>query len=304
MTDHKDILVVYHGNCLDGWVAAWAAWRKFGDSAEYVPTNDAGDEVPYFLSVEDREVYILDWCPSRGLLMEGTASAKSLLVLDHHQSARDRCADLPYCQFDMERSGAGMAWDYFHPGAMRPLLVDYVEDRDLWRWNLFCSRWINAYLQSHSFRGQDFQKWSYLNDDLSNQGEFERVTGEGQAILRAREIDLSNYEHNVVRNMFAGYENVPIVNASGIIVSELLSRLAQDDSREDSFAVAWHQKADQSFKYSLRSKGSFDVAKLAEKFGGYGHMHAASFTSYQRPDELWSGPCETRTVTGPGPRNV
>ena len=29
-------LVIYHGNCADGFSAAWCFWRKYGDGADYV----------------------------------------------------------------------------------------------------------------------------------------------------------------------------------------------------------------------------------------------------------------------------
>lgn len=29
-------LVIYHGNCADGFSAAWCFWRKYGTGADYV----------------------------------------------------------------------------------------------------------------------------------------------------------------------------------------------------------------------------------------------------------------------------
>lgn len=49
-------LILYHGpSCGDGFCAAWIAWLKFGDQAEYVPIQ-YGQEPP---DVTGREVYIL-----------------------------------------------------------------------------------------------------------------------------------------------------------------------------------------------------------------------------------------------------
>ena len=33
----KSIVVIYHGRCRDGFAAAYAAWKKFGDKASYLP---------------------------------------------------------------------------------------------------------------------------------------------------------------------------------------------------------------------------------------------------------------------------
>ena len=35
----KNIVVLYHADCLDGFGAAYAAWEKFGDTAEYIPVQ-------------------------------------------------------------------------------------------------------------------------------------------------------------------------------------------------------------------------------------------------------------------------
>ena len=36
-TSFKNIVIIYHTDCRDGFGAAWAAWKKFGDSATYIP---------------------------------------------------------------------------------------------------------------------------------------------------------------------------------------------------------------------------------------------------------------------------
>ena len=33
---NKDIVVLYHNNCTDGFSSAWVAWKKFGNKAEYI----------------------------------------------------------------------------------------------------------------------------------------------------------------------------------------------------------------------------------------------------------------------------
>ena len=50
-------LVVYHGHCPDGFGAAYAAWLRLGESAEYVPAEYGSYPV---LNVTGLDVYILD----------------------------------------------------------------------------------------------------------------------------------------------------------------------------------------------------------------------------------------------------
>ena len=46
----KKIVVIYHDQCRDGFGAAYAAWKKFGDDASYIQgaviTADGGWTVP------------------------------------------------------------------------------------------------------------------------------------------------------------------------------------------------------------------------------------------------------------------
>ena len=61
-------------------------------------------------------------------------------LLDHHKSAMEELqGQLPGCYFDMNRSAAAIAWGYFKPLERMPDLLAYVQDRDLWRWELLGS---------------------------------------------------------------------------------------------------------------------------------------------------------------------
>lgn len=128
-------LVLYHGNCLDGFCAAWLAslrWpdaelvpQQYGDSVGY--EYDEGGGVDKFLLVVDgetrkfdldgRDVLVLDFSFKRDVLSTMRQFARSVLVLDHHATARDDLDGLDFAVFDMGRSGAGLALDVFFPGA-------------------------------------------------------------------------------------------------------------------------------------------------------------------------------------------
>jgi uncharacterized protein len=269
----QQMKIIYHHNCIDGFTAAWCAWRKYGDEAEYIPAqyNEAAPDVT------GADVIIVDFSYSRATLLAMKESARSLVVLDHHKTAEEDLRGLDFCVFDMSRSGAGIAWDQLH-GTKRPKLVDYVEDRDLWRWQLPHSKAINAWIGSWDF---DFHGWSGIAHDLEVASDATRATGD--AILRK--------DHRYVQSMckearlveFAGHV-VPVVNAPYINTSELVGSLAEHPQGEGTvpFAVGWFQRHDGKYQYSLRSRGDFDVAKLAESFGGGGHRNAAGFTVAER----------------------
>lgn len=263
----KHTTVIYHANCIDGFTAAWCAWRKFGSDAEYVPAKH-GDEVP---NVDGRHVYILDFSYPRADLLCLAQSAASIKVLDHHKTAEADLAGLDFCVFDMNQSGAGLAEKEFTQDS--GLLVAYVQDRDLWRFELTRSKEVNAWIGSLS---QTFQEWSRA--DAMLYAGFDTCVAHGEALLRAVDRYVSEMAKRAQRVTFAGHPGIPVVNAPYINTSELVGHLAESAP----FAVGWFQRGDGKYQYSLRSRGEFDVSELAKTFGGGGHRQAAGFTVSER----------------------
>lgn len=274
------MIVIYHGGgCVDGFTAAWCAWRKYGDAATYLPAN-YGDEPP---DVKGEDVLVLDFSYPRetllamrdnarayanGLATKLEQNASSVRVLDHHRTAEADLAGLDFCTFDMNRSGAGLAWDVLH-GGQRPRLVDYVEDRDLWLWKRYESREISAWLSSLE---PTFSRWEEASHEVSF--DFPYCSLQGRAILRAQERRVHAATRQFMIREFGGHKHVPVINATEDI-SEKLGALAEQFGP---FAVGWFQRADGKFVYSLRSRGDFDVSEIARQYGGGGHRNAAGFT--------------------------
>ena len=255
--------VIYHGNCTDGFTAAWVAWTEYGDAAEYIPAQ-YGDEPP---DVVGHDVLILDFSYPRDVLERLHAAANTLLVLDHHKTAEESLRGLPFAQFDMDRSGAGMAWDELR-GGPRPSLVDYVEDRDLWRWRLPQSREISAYISSWP---REFGNWEIINRVLTADSMVASVAG--GAVLRCTDRYVDGRCANPPPLAIIGGHEVPCLNSTHAI-SELAGKLAEAHL----FAACWFQRDDGKFVYSLRSRGDFDVSAVAKQYGGGGHKGAAGFT--------------------------
>src|SRR5207237_3014797 len=80
--------------------------------------------------------------------------------------------DLPVAHFDMERSGAVITWEHLHQSPP-PELLRYIQDRDLWRWELPHAREVLAALDSYAM---DFQVWDGLEPAA--------MVAEGRAIER------------------------------------------------------------------------------------------------------------------------
>lgn len=258
------MIVVYHGQCIDGFTAAWVAWLKYGDSAQYIPAK-YGDPLPH---TGGDDVLIVDFSYPRPALEALAQEARSILVLDHHKTAEEALAGLPYAKFDMNRSGAGMAWDELH-GGERPGLVNYVEDRDLWHFAHPNSRAVNAVIGGTE---QTFAKWDELRARVG-EGFWETVAV-GSALIQQVDRYVGEMAKQARICEVDGH-TVPVVNAPYINTSELVGKLAESAT----FAVGWYQRSDGKYAYSLRSRGDFDVSALAKKYGGGGHKNAAGFSA-------------------------
>jgi oligoribonuclease NrnB/cAMP/cGMP phosphodiesterase (DHH superfamily) len=264
----QDIVVVYHKNCPDGFGAAFAAWLKFGDAALYLPAN-YGDTPP---DVRGKDLYILDFSYPRDVMVKLDKEARSITLLDHHATAEANLAGFQ-CQcgvihFDQNRSGARLAWDYFHPACRVPSLIKYIEDRDLWKFSLHGTRSFLAFLDTLPF---DFQQWRTLLDEGTDQ--FAKALEIG-AVLHERMVKLYHaIADDAVPLTFDGHK-VLMVSTTYELTSEVGSLLAE---RTGTFAAVWRLEKSSDIKVSLRAVKPFDVKVLAEHFGGGGHPQAASF---------------------------
>ena len=141
VTDPNSVnVIIYHANCTDGFGAAYSAWKRLGNRAEYYACKH-GDDPP---NVKGKNVAILDFSFDNSTTKQMIELAESLIVIDHHKSAMVELHDVTETKFDMTKSGAMLTWDFFHPGIESPKLISYIQDRDLWTWELPYSREFSA----------------------------------------------------------------------------------------------------------------------------------------------------------------
>ena len=257
-------LILYHAECADGFGAAWAIWRRYPE-AEYRPVKH-GEAPPANLA--GHHIVMVDFSYNRTTLEAMAKDAASLVVLDHHITAEQALADLPYAYFDLNKSGAVLGWEWAHDEPA-PWLLRYIQDKDLWQWALPNSREISAALASYPF---DFELWTRFE-----QRELER---EGRAILRYENELVTKLASHATLVEFEG-ATVPSVQSS-VLTSQIGERL----SAEHPFCVIWHDRNNRRY-FSMRSReDGTDVGAIAASFGGGGHTHAAGFSVPLQPDGL------------------
>ncbi len=249
-------LILYHAECADGFGAAWAIWRRY-PGAEYRPVKH-GEAPPTNLA--GHHIVMVDFSYNRPTLEAMAKDAASLVVLDHHITAEQALADLPYAYFDLNKSGAVLGWEWAHDEPA-PWLLRYIQDKDLWHWVLPNSREISAALASYPF---DFELWAQFE-----QRELER---EGRAILRYENELVTKLASQATLVQFEG-ATVPSVHSS-VLTSQIGERLSADHP----FCLIWHDRNGRRY-FSMRSReDGTDVGAIAASFGGGGHTHAAGFS--------------------------
>jgi nanoRNase/pAp phosphatase (c-di-AMP/oligoRNAs hydrolase) len=217
-----------------------------------------------------KHVTVVDFSFPRATLLEMDAVAASMLVLDHHKTAQKDLEGLPFCKFDISRSGARIAWEHWFGAENVPALIRYIEDRDLWKFALPWSREVSAYI---STLPRTFEALNELHLRLECEGV--RVVGElGSIALRVTEQYVQTQVTRAKKTRISGHD-VPCVNTT-FAISELVGELAKTAP----FAAGWFQRDDGKFVYSLRSSGesNVDVSAIAKSYGGGGHARAAGFT--------------------------
>jgi uncharacterized protein len=262
-------MVLFHGNCPDGFTAAWAAWLRFREGATYIEIN-YGEKLDVE-QLRDYDVFILDFSFPLDTMNQIADVARNVTVLDHHKTAEATLRDWKRGKvvFDMERSGAGITWDELHY-TPRPKLIDYIEDRDLWRWALPHSREIS---EAQFALDRTFDNWNELAIRIEDK--FDRVVELGEAFLKLKKTRVAKVCENV-RWISYNDMKIPVVNASWDM-SELGEYLCA--KYPEAPAAGYYFDRSDKRQWGFRSNDKLDVSEMCKLLGGGGHRNAAGFIS-------------------------
>jgi len=255
---------VIHHNDTDGYGAKYAAWKKFGDKAQYYPTN-YGWECPVKDLQKDDEVYFLDFSFPKPILDE-IASQCKLVVLDHHKTLIDAIKDESYFKGTIDNAGCVIAWRYFHPDTRVPLLLQHIEDWDLWRFRLINTKPIHAMAEIY----KEKMKFWELNEKCSSQ-----LMETATSMYNMHCHYVKSFCQKAWREVQFTY-NCAVLNVSYPFISDCAHKLLEDNL-DAQIAIVYSQNED-SVSVSLRSRdGGPDVSEIAKQRGGGGHKNAAGY---------------------------
>lgn len=279
-------LILYHKDCLDGWAAAFLALKLYGEECKHIAISPGADPLSdeVLAAASGKDVLMLDVSRPPAEIDKLLTFADSLLILDHHKSNEEDARSWggePVAFFDQERSGAGLALDVFFPGARYPRrmssmpiswdlveIILAIEDRDLWRFKLPNTKAICASMHLYE---KTYEEWDIYTDNAEDREE------EGESLLRFQESEVERiakgaFLYNILEGAILVC-NTPIHQSE---VGELLCTTRAPAPL--STVLLWYLDSDGAFRGSFRSApNGADVSKIAKRFGGGGHAHAAGF---------------------------
>ena len=282
-------LVIYHANCADGTGAAYCAWLRYKDEAEYFPalynTCDSVDQLDKLPPLAGRVVYILDFSFSVAVTTAIADQCESLVWLDHHKSAIDAWCGESFLKsgesryvfdspqrcivLDNNKSGCKLAWEYFE-SFKAPLWVNMIDDRDRWQFNLYGSKAFNAAISLE--RPWTFESWDKMLDEPVGD-----IVNRGHAVLRAYDqqvASIAKHGRECVISLGEDSKQGLAINTN-VHISEVGHELAL---KSGTYGLVWYLGDKNVAKCSLRSNGDYDVSVMAKQFGGGGHKNAAGFS--------------------------
>lgn len=287
-------VVMYHDKCADGFGAALAVYEaNMMRSIEYVPVQ-YGAPAPA-VDIHEKRVLIADFSFPAEVIREMCKRAHSVVLLDHHKTAEEQLSEFtnmaskgplyssylqrgtslaPYVAFDMNVSGAVMAWSFINnrPYEEAPLLLQHIQDRDLWRFQMEGTSELEVYLKTMPW---SLDEWHGLMHRMEK-GDTAEVFTAAKAMAKFRNKLVDEISLTAHKVTFYGHENVPIVYTNYSLASNVANRVLQLNP-EAPFAVAVIC-AYGGTSYSLRSEDHrVDVSAVAKAHGGGGHRNAAGF---------------------------
>lgn len=289
LKQEKEWVLITHRNCVDG-IGVYLACYTFAKThnlkfprviaceysdKEILEYKQNVESDPYDL--KDTNVLIGDFSFPKEVLTALSYKVNNIVVFDHHKTAKDDLDGLEFCKFDMSKSGAMLVWEFLNGNKDIPYLIKYIEDRDIWKWELFKSKEVSAYLSLLSKKigkipEEDLKPWIDLLEDKST---IQETIYLGSHIL--------DYQNQVIESKVNGVKfqepvmidgvHVPCINSTHLI-SEIGNKLAECSPYSVQYFFT-----ETDIVFSLRSIGTiFDVSEICKRFGGGGHVNAAGFS--------------------------
>lgn len=272
----KLAVVIYHGHCPDGALAAWLLREHLlvtlrPSDVELVPALPGQTPAEVFGVVGAKtDVYYVDNSPDAKTFQMLSERAASVQVFDHHETAKPVAAVAGFHVADHE-CGASMVFKTFQSPKCYAKLVEYVRDLDLYLNELPDTLAVRRVIRKNLRHPEDAPRLARWFNDA-----FDLVVEQGNVLAAL---------HAAAVEALAGHARLArlggvLVQAVEVADAELASDVANRLAESGLIGVAFRKAGTQAL-FSLRSerdKGP-DVTEVAKTFGGGGHKHAAGMSA-------------------------
>ena len=309
-TDKPLLVFLYHSRCYDGTTAAAIAQsyfieHEFPSTHVYIGIYPGDLEKTVDQIIEkykDRKAAVMsmDIAFTKTALKKLKDNFSKVQILDHHWgTSQEINPDHENLIFDMNKCGATLTYHFLWEANEEPLFLKYIEDQDIYQFRQKDSKLINEgihYLlkfkywtleEANKYLNQfdisveafnneksvpDFRKWQkYLNST-----KWLKTLQMGRIIhkYKSRLIRKTAY---LSRTRTIGKHKVRVCESNAF--ANELADLYEDQDFDYILIYSRDLSKKDYVRVSLRSrKNGVNVALIAQKFGGSGHIHAAGFS--------------------------
>ncbi len=289
----KRAIIIYHKCCMDGLASAYITKEALANSndkfffftdIETLPLQYGEEDYlldEFKLDTNDT-IYFVDFSLKRDKMIELSKKIQNIIILDHHKTAKAELENIEdeveniTVIFDMEKCGATLCYDYFKQLLPKEFpdreLFEYIEDRDLWKWELELSKEISAGLRwlVDPNNIEQFGDIAQRYKDEKNKLEY---IGKIVTLQTQRQVDSKVKK---VKDIKLQGINLKCLNATENI-SEIGNAICQEYSTP---ALVYFITEEMDVVCSLRSTDELeDVSVVAKALGGGGHRNACGFTT-------------------------
>ena len=284
------VWIFYHDKCSDGYGAMYVVRYALllnnfrSEDIKAVPVS-YGDDITCHIEnmSEENTVFIVDFSFTPDILDLIANKVKDVILIDHHISAINMLKDYNNpkvsVNLDKTKSGTGLSWDICFPNNSRPIMVNHIEDRDLYglgdrskyNFSFQDTKRVITGLLLDGFNIENYNKHFFVEqDDLL----YKELYNAGKTVEKyiGKEIDnLLNSKLEIVDTLFG---KAGIINTPNVFTSDLLNTAIKKYNLD--YALAYNYFKDKiTISFRSHDEGT-NVEHLAKAyFNGGGHRNSS-----------------------------
>ena len=206
---------------------------------------------------------------------------KKVVVIDHHKTAKEilekglpeEVKDKFEIHLNMDRSAAALTWQVLN--GFVPEVMEYIEDRDIWKWEIPDSMYVLTALDAKVFNvlkpHEIVEKLLELVENFPK----EELAKEGQSMIEFKESVVERLVNNSAHYIVLPSGHKLLAVNSPVFQSDIGNRLAQISPDGVACVYSISPKEDDVYvNCSLRSING-TARQVAQANGGGGHDNAA-----------------------------